>query len=171
MDTINEAVGPMPVGSVMYIKGGAVSTFIYRSKESGMWQQHVTFGSNEEFQAWNDASPPFPGWWNAHFNPSDANALDLWRWWDGERWSMAYRGKGSMHSEVEAERAFKLYDAIKWNDRWPDGARVPRMIPDGYENFEVLRGICGGLDLPSTQLALPLDEAKTLQQQLEESDW
>lgn len=137
----------------------------------GKQQRNVHFGSGEIHQSWNEGAPPFPGWWNAHFNPSDANALDLWRWWDGKRWSMAYRGNGSMNSDVEPERALKLYNAIKWNDRWPEGARVPRMIPEGYEQFEVLRGICGGLDLQSTQLALPLGEPKTLQQQLEESDW
>lgn len=134
-------------------------------------QRNVCFGSGEIYQSWNEGPPPFPGWWNAHFNPSDANAFDLWRWWDGKRWSMAYRCNGSMNSDVEPERSFKLHNAIKWTDRWPDGARVPRMIPDGYEQFEVLRGICGGLDPQSTQLALPLDDPKTLQQQLEESDW
>lgn len=137
---------------------------------------HATFGSDDEHQVWNEGPPPFPGWWNAHFNPSYKGAPDVWRWWDGKCWSVGNLGCRAQSIIPVTERLWMNkrnrphYD-IKWNDRWPKGARVPRMIPEGYEQFEVLRGICGGLELPSAQLTLPLEEPKTLQQQLEESDW
>lgn len=135
-----------------------------------------TYGSTDSLQVWNRNPPPFPGWWNAHFNPSDKDSLLLWRWWSGKSWSFSLQPidhiGDNLNRIILSKPAPKWeQERMRWNDRWPDGARVPRMIPEGYEQFEVLRGICGGLDLPSTQLALPLDEPKTLQQQLEESDW
>lgn len=172
-------VGRVPVIIESIPAGSRLSGLMFSSncctlqwyKESDKRHYRSSFGSNGEYQLWNEGAPPFPGWWNAHFNPSYKGALDVWRWWDGTRWSATYTPVARIEGATYPHATKWEQERIRWNDRWPDGARVPRMIPEGYEQFGVLRGICGGLDLPSTQLALPLDEPKTLQQQLEESDW
>lgn len=127
---------------------------------------NMSFGSTDEFQAWNDCDPPFPGWWNAAYNLSEEHTLDIWRWWDGVCWSTV--AKPDFDDEIIAIRSSldartvipnrDLYNAIKWNDRWPVGARVPRVIPEGHP-LECFAGMIGGTI------------AKPLQQQLEESDW
>ena len=137
---------------------------------------NMAFGSNDEFQAWNEGPPPFPGWWNAHYSQSDAETLEIWRWWNGERWSCI--AKSDFDAKSACMRAAipvhssqtRLHVAIKWNDRWPVGARVPRLIPEGHP-LECYAGMIGGTVAESSpQLSLPLDD-KPLQQQLEESDW
>lgn len=136
----------------------------------------MTFGSSDEFQVWNEGAPPFPGWWNAHYNLSDTYVLEMWRWWDGEQWSPA--SHSSNKNPNINDRGFKakrpdLYKAIKWNDRWPVGARVPRLIPEGHP-LQPYAWMIGGASVAEpvddAQLALPLED-KPLQQQLEESDW
>ena len=76
---------------------------------------------------WHKGPPPHVGWWNASAN----GFHDIWRWWDGRYWS---RPAGEHMSATEAaalaqERAYYGSD-ITWSDRWPEGARVPRVNPE-----------------------------------------
>lgn len=150
----------------------------YVDPVTGQITATMTFGSTDEFQVWNEGYPPFPGWWNAHFNTSAEEVLGIWRWWDGWCWSI------HVHFRTDADEAAdlaltqsnlrpELYNAIKWNDRWPVGARVPRPIPDGHP-LQPYAWMIGGASVAEpaddAQLTLPLED-KPLQQQLEESDW
>lgn len=173
----------MAIEQLIEHKGSHLFTCAYVDPDTLVITPNMSFGSNDEFQSWNDCDPPFPGWWNAHFNVSEGEVLKVWRWWDGKYWSSIARPEFDEASvAIRARKRSNLidlnphlYEAIKWNDRWPVGARVPRVIPDGHP-LQPLAGMIGGTvgevgeAVDDRQLALPLDD-KPLQQQLEESDW
>lgn len=74
---------------------------------------------------WNKGKPPHIGW----FNASSCGNPDMWRWWDGEKWSFgAYANEGSHSAGVSASKASENC-AIEWTDYWPENARVPRIKP------------------------------------------
>ena len=165
------------VGIRLQHKAAGMFTCAYIDPTSCEPTRNMTFGSNDEFQVWNEGPPPFPGWWNAHYNLSTEDTLEIWRWWDGEQWTGVFAtehddAERALHqmSKTSTLRHRDIYNAIKWNDRWPVGARVPRLIPEGHP-LECYAGMIGGTVAESSpQLSLPLDD-KPLQQQLEESDW
>lgn len=80
---------------------------------------------------WHSGPPPHVGWWIAsrHSNPN------LWRWWDGSRWSAAVNQKASPKRAGERAKRHPrpILDVsigpIKWNPGWPKNARVPRIDP------------------------------------------
>lgn len=150
----------------------------YVDPVTGQMTPTMTFGSTDEFQVWNECDPPFTGWWNAHYNTSDEKVLEIWRWWDGEKWSINVSSacnaeEADENSSCASTLRQELYSAIKWNDRWPVGARVPRLIPEGHP-LQPYAWMIGGASVAEpvddAQLTLPLED-KPLQQQLEESDW
>lgn len=74
---------------------------------------------------WHKGPPPHVGWWNA----SAFRSPNIWRWWDGHRWSLSV---SSGRSADEAGRqASQKSDSmtVKWTDYWPENARVPRIAP------------------------------------------
>jgi len=76
---------------------------------------------------WHSGPPPHVGWWNAsHFMNNE-----IWRWWNGTRWS---RFITSNTAPVTAGDIANLtpectVDDIYWSDYWPKNARVPRIDP------------------------------------------
>jgi len=74
---------------------------------------------------WKSGPPPFVGWWNASTRQTQIS----WRWWNGSHWSVpccpADKEVGSF-AEIPSKA---LRRCIEWNDRWPEGARVPRIDP------------------------------------------
>lgn len=74
---------------------------------------------------WHKGPPPHVGWWNA----SASNNEDIWRWWDGKRWSQGVFD--TVSCEVAASYASQptAIQGIKWTDYYPKNARVPRLNP------------------------------------------
>ncbi len=76
---------------------------------------------------WHSGPPPHVGWWATGWT----DACTLWRWWDGDQWSIATLN-------TESATVAKYYAAlpsgirlseIVWCDYWPENARVPRIDP------------------------------------------
>lgn len=80
-------------------------------------------------QKWHDGPPPHVGWWNASngANPS------VWRWWNGEWWSVPAREFTKDQNGLAASPSFSPISRIKWHPRWPENARVPRINPETGE--------------------------------------
>lgn len=77
-------------------------------------------------QTWHQGPPPHVGWWNANSIRSQI----IWRWWDGERWSMpATDSFGPAAAAIRANRPYAS-DNIEWTDYWPENARAPRIKPN-----------------------------------------
>jgi len=77
---------------------------------------------------WHKGAPPHVGWWNAstHKDP------DIWRWWDGERWTAGryYKAPPEFAAVDEVGRA-SCPGGIEWTHAYPENARVPRIDPRG----------------------------------------
>ena len=74
---------------------------------------------------WHKGPPPHIGWWNA----SSIGYHEIWRWWDGKRWSQP----ASDHHLAE-KAAYKAQRqtsnaGIEWTHYYPANARVPRVDP------------------------------------------
>jgi hypothetical protein len=91
---------------------------------------HVSHPSETYLRAyddreWHSGPPPHVGWWNA----GTGRHPDLWRWWDGARWSQ------HVHADHDAEIAGLLAmgatadTGILWTYYWPENARVARVDP------------------------------------------
>lgn len=80
-----------------------------------------------DIRKWHKGPPPFQGWWNAScgFDPH------VWRWWNGQRWSMCvyYDATAEKAAEVARVPSEISADLIEWTEFWPEGARVPRNPP------------------------------------------
>lgn len=75
---------------------------------------------------WRKGPPPHIGWWNA----SNAKVLNVWRWWNGEQWSVAaYPEYASTDIARVARRPDAYQERIEWSDYYPEAARVPRVAP------------------------------------------
>ena len=76
---------------------------------------------------WYGGAPPFIGWWNA----SVATTEGSWRWWNGQRWSMACTKHVSTEyiANIETMWGPKL-SCVRWSDFYPEDAVVPRRIDD-----------------------------------------
>jgi len=73
---------------------------------------------------WHNGPPPHVGWWNASNNKSP----DVWRWWDGSRWSLSVVGCFASARRAAAISKSKTTDPrIQWSTYWPENARVPRI--------------------------------------------
>jgi hypothetical protein len=91
---------------------------------------HAVFGDYE----WNYGPPPHVGWWNAC--REGVLEPNVWRWWNGVRWSIATT---SEYPRRATPLAVVLFTArthstlpnplIVWTHRWPANARVPRIDP------------------------------------------
>lgn len=83
-----------------------------------------------EQREWHYGPPPHVGWWNA----SPVQMTDVWRWWNGEYWSMSaspHEGADSAAYWAECpELKLMPNEQIQWTDYWPENARVPRIVPD-----------------------------------------
>lgn len=74
---------------------------------------------------WRKGPPPHPGWWNAATRPR----AELWRWWNGRRWS------APVHRTATAEEAARIAaipaktsEPIRWTIRYPRRTAVPRAL-------------------------------------------
>lgn len=80
-------------------------------------------------EIWRAGSPPHVGWWNA----STDRSQEIWRWWDGKRWSTPVgQSRSSDVAAVRATHPERYTWSLKklvWRDFWPEGARVPRIDP------------------------------------------
>lgn len=82
-------------------------------------------------QVWRSGPPPHIGWWNASLDQMH----ESWRWWDGEKWSVAVSNRRSPRF---AGRQAQFASAgglarIEWTDYYPPGARVPRINPENLK--------------------------------------
>ena len=85
------------------------------AKVADWWKGRHT--SNE--RDWRDGAPPCIGWWNA----SSTRQPDVWRWWNGSRWSMpAYPEFSAVRAAQRAAKPAPAARIIKWNDDWPENA-------------------------------------------------
>lgn len=87
--------------------------------------------ATEDDREWHSGPPPHIGWWNAS---NDENP-GVWRWWNGEAWSVAaYEGNSAEQVEHKAQTPLEPIwcepTDIYWCDYWPENARVPRIDPD-----------------------------------------
>jgi hypothetical protein len=73
---------------------------------------------------WHSGPPPHIGWWNA----SLWGDHDLWRWWDGQRWSWGVNSSDPINV-VRLQASKRLGYDVKWSDYYPENARVPRVDP------------------------------------------
>ncbi len=74
---------------------------------------------------WQSGPPPHVGWWNA----SAECSIDVWRWWDGKHWSAAVFSEDRKATVSGLSQRKTEHAGIRWNDRWPENARVPRIAP------------------------------------------
>ena len=75
---------------------------------------------------WRTGKPLHAGWWLTRLGYSKAE----WRWWDGERWSVACSpSSGAENAAAAACFACDASSAVTWCMDWPEGARVPRVNP------------------------------------------
>jgi hypothetical protein len=82
--------------------------------------------STKSKRVWHKGPPPHVGWWNASFYSLD----EVWRWWDGEKWSIPSETNiNAGYAARQASIASSSQREIKWNDYYPEGARVPRIDP------------------------------------------
>lgn len=89
--------------------------------------------STKDKRVWHSGPPPFIGWWNA----SNALSKGIWRWWDGEYWSVVVRENDQLDTVAYyGGIADQLPGDLMWNDYWPEDAVCPRVDPASAE------GIC-----------------------------
>jgi hypothetical protein len=77
---------------------------------------------------WYSGPPPHVGWWNA----SKCRYTDVWRWWNGEAWSVLVselHDSESAGKEAAKVDSYATVDMVEWSDYWPANARVPRINP------------------------------------------
>lgn len=76
---------------------------------------------------WHKGPPPHVGWWNA----SVGRVSGVWRWWNGEYWSMhaTSRAKAIDAAQQAAQKSINGQEKIEWSDYYPENARVPRVDP------------------------------------------
>lgn len=82
---------------------------------------------------WHCGAPPHVGWWNVSAYGLDERT-NLWRWWDGEAWSVAVSSTYGAYEAGLLAKAhmgrFNITDySIRWSDHWPANACVPRIDP------------------------------------------
>lgn len=62
---------------------------------------------------WFSGPPPAVGWWPA----SAFFDVDLYRWWDGQKWSIAATRLKNHHFAASISRHAAVLDDIRWR-RW-----------------------------------------------------
>ena len=76
---------------------------------------------------WYCGAPPFIGWWNASVDTTEGS----WRWWNGQRWSMACTQHTPMKRVENIEARWgPVLSRVRWSDFYPEDAVVPRRIDD-----------------------------------------
>lgn len=107
---------------------------------------------------WNRGAPPHKGWWNA----SMVQRYDSWRWWDGEAWCMpCLPHSPAANAALSAQRRDDphIQKVMQWTDYWPEGARVPRMIPSDIEpQLPTMLGTDTGTAAQGIQSVKPWDD-------------
>jgi hypothetical protein len=83
-----------------------------------------------KFEAkWHSGPPPHVGWWNASVGCDP----EVWRWWNGWRWSLPAT---PITSPLSARNAATMSASqptnlcIQWRHYYPANARVPRINPN-----------------------------------------
>ena len=78
----------------------------------------TTEGEHIPVRTWYEGNPPKPHWYNA---PVSSTSHRIWRWFDGQHWSIAV--PDTINAAVAAESAnhFTLKEVFTWSDYWPDG--------------------------------------------------
>lgn len=78
-------------------------------------------------RVWKKGPPPHVGWWNA----SKCKQPNIWRWWNGCRWSeFAFEHETPKEAAaIAARKSYGWLASIEWTDYWPENARVPRIKP------------------------------------------
>jgi hypothetical protein len=74
---------------------------------------------------WHKGPPPHAGWWEA----SVSRNRNVWRWWDGKRWSDAVSDLPSAKTAAFTADFPTTLSGIEWTDYYPANARVPRIDP------------------------------------------
>lgn len=77
---------------------------------------------------WKSGPPPHIGWWNASLSYS----INVWRWWDGTRWSIPVGHTTPAHvAALRAKQASvrSCQKLIRWTNYYPENARVERKAP------------------------------------------
>ena len=69
--------------------------------------------------------PPHVGWWNA----SVGRNQQVWRWWDGKRWSEFVSDRTSAETAGFNADFPATVSCVQWTDYYPKNARVPRIDP------------------------------------------
>ena len=85
-------------------------------------------------RVWHSGPPPHVGWWNA----SCDRRANIWRWFDGKDFSIAYSESSSLE-EISAPVILHgiPVNVLEWSDYWPENARVPRIDPRESEASKV----------------------------------
>ena len=71
---------------------------------------------------WFTGAPPAIGWWNA----SVSRQVYVWRWWNGEYWSIACYDDATAEDVIaNSQVPDELQEKICWSNYWPDYAISP----------------------------------------------
>lgn len=82
--------------------------------------------STKDNRVWHKGPPPHIGWWNV----SNGHTETLWRWWDGEYWSIVVRESDRLSTVAHCGSiANQLPGDLMWSDYWPENAVCPRLDP------------------------------------------
>lgn len=78
-------------------------------------------------RTWRKGPPPHAGWWNA----SRSRDTEVWRWWNGARWSAdAFSEMGAyMAADIAGMPSIEHPAQIEWSDYWPENAGIERSAP------------------------------------------
>jgi len=74
---------------------------------------------------WYSGPPPHVGWWCTY----KEGRFTRWRWWDGYKWSLFAIPSDPRIIAGEWAKTEALHQNQKWNNYWPENARVPRIDP------------------------------------------
>ncbi len=87
--------------------------------------------SNIDIKIMRAGLPPHVGWWLTAVLIPNFSTLEMWRWCDGQSWSLGVSQWTT--SDVAADMARYetpvIQDLIYWCDYWPEDARVERIVP------------------------------------------
>ena len=97
------------------------------------WKPPRPLPAQPTSRIWRNGKPPHAGWWNAstHRDP------EAWRWYDGKQWGETARPwYSAVAAKSQALGSAPTWAAkrMEWTDYWPEGARVPRIDPNGGQH-------------------------------------
>ena len=84
---------------------------------------------------WFPGATPHVGWWLTKYTSGE---FGLWRWWDGEVWSVAFHKTSSLESiRCHYERPAQMQERLTWSIYYPKKPRVPRLDPTRLSQREI----------------------------------